>query len=62
MELKTTKNKLEQHILLEKVKILKDQIIDKLKESRATQISKAAESMKNNVDSGGKIWEVKRRL
>ena len=44
------------------MKILKEHIIDKLKESRATKISKVAELIKNNVDNGGKIWEVKRKL
>ena len=62
MELKTTENELEKHILLQRVKILKEHIIDKLKESRAAKISKVAESIKNNVDNGGKIWEVKRKL
>ena len=62
MELKTTKNKLEKCVLLERVEILKDHIIHKLKESRAIKISKVAESVKNNLDNGGKIWEVKRKL
>ena len=62
MELKTTKNKLEKHILLQRVKILKEHIIDKLKESRAAKISKVAELIKKNVDNGVKIWEVKRKL
>ena len=62
MELKTTKYKLVKHILLQSVKILKVYIVDKLKESRAAKISKVAESIKNNVDNGGKIWEVKRKL
>ena len=61
MELKTTKNKLEKHILLQRVKILKEHIIDKLKESRAAKISKFAQIIKNG-DNGGKIWEVKRKL
>ena len=39
MELKTSKNKLEKYILLQKVKILKENIIGKLKESRAAKIS-----------------------
>ena len=39
MELKTTRNTLEKYILLQKVKILKEHIIDKLKESRAAKIS-----------------------
>ena len=55
MELKTTKYKLVKHILLQSVKILKVYIVDKLKESRAAKISKVAESIKNNVDNGGKI-------
>ena len=62
MELKTTKYKLVKHILLQSVKTLKEYIVDKLKESRAAKISKVAESIKNNVDNGGKIWEVKRKL
>ena len=62
MQLKTTKNKLEKQILLKRVKVLKEHIIDKLKESRAAKISKAAESSKNNVENGSKIWEVKRKI
>ena len=62
MQLKTTKNKLEKQILLKRVKVLKEHIIDKLKESRAAKISRAAESSKNNVENGGKIWEVKRKI
>ena len=62
MELKTIKNKLEKHIVLQRVKILKECIIDKVKESTAAKISKVAELIKNNVDNGGKIWEVKRKL
>ena len=62
MGLKTSKNKLEKYILLQRVKILKEHIIGKLKESRVAKISKVAELIKNNVNTGGKIWEVKRKL
>ena len=62
VELKTTKNKLEKHILSQRVKILKELIIDNLKESRAAKILKVAELIKNNVDNEGKIWKVKRKL
>ena len=48
--------------MLESVKIRKEHIIDKLKESKATEISKVTESIKNNVDNGGKTWEAKRKL
>ena len=37
MELKTTKNKLEKHIMLQRVKIMKEHIIDKLKESKTAK-------------------------
>ena len=47
---------------LQRVKILKEHIIDKLKESRAAKISKVEKSIKNNVNNGGKNWEVKRKL
>ena len=55
MELKTTKNKLEKHVLLQRVKNLQEHLIDKQKESKAAKISKVAESIKNNVDNGDKI-------
>ena len=38
MELKTAKNKLENHILLQRVKILKEHILDTLKEIRAAKM------------------------
>ena len=44
------------------MKILKEHIIDKLNESGAAKISKVAELIKNNVDNGDKIWEVKKKL
>ena len=47
--------------LLGIVKILKEHILNELKKSRAKKISKVAESVKNNVDSGGKIWRLKKK-
>ena len=44
------------------MKILKEHIIEKLKERRAAKILKFAESIKNNVGNGDKIWKVKRKL
>ena len=44
------------------MKILREHIIDKLQESRATQISKVTEPIKNNAENGGKIWVAKRKL
>ena len=62
MELKATRNKLQKHILLERLKILKELVTDKIKDKRATKLSKIAESVKNNVDNGGKIWKIKRKI
>ena len=62
MELKTTKNKLEKHILLQRVKILKEHIIDKLKESRAAKTSKVAESIKTMQTMGVKYGRYKGNL
>ena len=45
-----------------RVKIPKEYISDKLKESTAVKISKVAGSIKNNVENGCKIWGVKRKL
>ena len=44
------------------MKIPKEYISDKLKESTVVKISKAAGSIKNNVENGCKIWEIKRKL
>ena len=55
MVLKITKNKLEKCILLERAKILKEHIIEKLKESREKKPSNVQESIKNNLGNEGKI-------
>ena len=44
MERKTNKNKQEKHILLQRVKILKEHIIDKRREIRTAYTSAVAES------------------
>ena len=42
--------------------MIKEHIINKLKESRENKVHKIADSIKRNVDNGSKIWEVKRRV
>ena len=42
--------------------MIKEHIINKLKESRENKVRKIADSIKRNVDNGSKIWEVKRRV
>ena len=44
------------------IKMIKEHIIDKLKESRGNKICKTADSIKRNVNNESKIWEVKRSV
>ena len=49
-------------ILKDRLKLLKEHITDKLKESRGNRIKRIAESISKNIDRGKKIWEAKRKL
>ena len=49
----------EKRILKGRLKLLKEHITDKIKESRGNRIKQRAESVSNNIDNGRKIWEVK---
>ena len=42
--------------------MIKEHIIDKLKESRGNKICKTADSIKRNVNNESKIWEVKKSV
>ena len=48
--------------IIERIKMIKEHMIDKLTESRGNNVRKIADSVKRNVDNGSKIWEVKRRM
>ena len=48
--------------IMERIKMIKEHIIDKQKESRGNKICKIADFIKRNVNNGSKIWEVKRRV
>ena len=48
--------------IIERIKRIREHIIDKLKKSRGNKVHKIADSIKRNVDNGSKIWEVKRRV
>ena len=62
IKIRNTTDACEKRILKDRVKLLKDRITDKIKESRDNQIKQIAESISNNIDNGRKIWEVKRRV
>ena len=59
----SSRNKLlQQEKIVERIKMVKEHIIDKQKESRGNKIRKIADNIKRNVNNGSKIWEVKRRV
>ena len=41
---------------------MKEHITEKYKEGRSKRINHIAQEIRENVDNGGKIWGVKRRL
>ena len=61
-EYSTTKELQEKILILERIKILKEHITEKYKEGRSKRINRIAQEIKENVNNGGKIWELKRRL
>ena len=61
-EYSTTVELNEKIVILERIKTLKDDTIEKYKEGRSKRINCIAQEIRENVDNGGKIWEVKRRL
>ena len=61
-KLETTKDQSEKIHLKDRIRIIREHIIDKKKESRSNKIKKIAEDIRENVNNRGKIWEVKRRI
>ena len=57
-----TENIYETTAIIERIKLIKEHITDKMKENRSRRIIKVAQQIKSNVDNGGKIWEVKRKV
>ena len=41
---------------------MKEHITDKYKKDRSKRINRIAQEIRENIDNGGKIWELKRRL
>ena len=61
-EYSTTVELHEKILILERIKTLKEHITEKYKEVRSKRINRIAQEIRENVDNGGKIWEVMRRL
>ena len=53
-----TENIYEKTVKIERIKLIKEHITDKMTENRSRRIIKVAQQIKPNVDNGGKIWEV----
>ena len=54
-----TKNIYEKTVIIERIKLIKEHITDKMKETGSRKIIKVAQQIKSNVDNRGKIWEIK---
>ena len=52
----------EKILILERIKTLKEHNTEIYKDGRSKIINYIAQEIRENVDNGGKIWEVKRRL
>ena len=61
-EFSTTEELHEKILILERIKTLKEHITEKYKEGRSKRINHIAQEIRQNIDNGGKIWKVKRRL
>ena len=61
-EYSTTVELQEKILILERIKTLKEHIIEKCKEGRSKRINCIAQEIRENADNGHKIWKVKRRL
>ena len=61
-EYSTTAELHEKILILERTKTLKEHITEKYNEGKSKRINLTAQEIRENVDNGGKIWEVMRRL
>ena len=52
----------ERQQLKDRIRIIKENIVDTKKEIRGMKVMKIAERIKSNINNGAKIWEVKRRI
>ena len=57
-----TENIYEKTVIIERIKLIKEHITDKMKENGGSRIIKVAQQIKSNVDNGGKIWEIKLKV
>ena len=61
-ELNQSTNIEERQHLKDRIRMIKEHIVDRNKEIRGIKVKKSAEQIRSNIDNGVKIWEVKRRI
>ena len=54
-----TENIYEKTVIIERIKLIKEHITDKMKENRSRRIIRVAKQVKSNADNAGKIWKNK---
>ena len=52
----------EKIVIIERIKLTKEYITHKMRENKSRRIIKEAQQIKSNIDNGGKIWEIKRKV
>ena len=57
-----TENVYEKTVIIERMKLVKEHITDKMKENSSKRIIKVAQQIKSNVENGGKIWKIKQKV
>ena len=55
-------NVYEKTVIIERIKLLKENIRDNMKKNRSWRIIKVIQKIKSNEDNGGKIWEIKAKV
>ena len=57
-----TENLYEKTVIIERIKLIKEHITDKMKKNRSRSIIRAVLQIKSNVGNGGTIQEIKRKV
>ena len=61
-ELNQSINIKEREHLKDRIRIIKEHILNRNKKIRDIKVKKIAEQIRSNINNGIKIWEVKRRI
>ena len=62
IQYQNTENVHEKTVIIERIKLTKERITDKMKGNRSRRVIKVAQQIKPNVDNGGQMWEIKQKV